>query len=320
MSNVHRLIFILIGLLILPASAFGLEIHLKSAAVAEGEFVTLGEVAQITPASDTARILGEQTLFRAPAPGETTVLSADKIKSSVLENDPALKDIHWSGAEQVRVQRDGITIGSKQIKKIIDDFLTAKRSFLPKEATVSFKPYSLPLPFVIPKGTLATEVIPADPQIIGSRSLTLIFRIDGRVVKNIAIQGELSAMAPVVIAAVDLPRGAILGSSDLQMAPFDLSKMRGTPCLNLQDLIGKRLKQPMRMGVPIDRGGLDIPPLVRRGDLITIEARKSGFVVTATGISRMNGSLDEVIRVQNTASHREIYCKVTGPDRAEVEF
>lgn len=320
MTTLRRLIVIMVGFLVLPSLAFGLEVHFKAKAIADGEFITLGDVAEITPASDTANILGEQTLFRAPAPGEAAVLDADAIKSAVLQNDPALKNVHWSGAEHVQVKRAGITIGSKQITKIIDDFLAAKRSFLPKEAQVSFKPYNLPLPFVIPQGTLATEVIPANPQIVGSRSLTLIFRIDGRVVKNIAIQGELTAVAPVAIAAVDLPRGAILAANDLQMAPCDLSKIQGTPCLDLSELLGKRLKRPMRMGVPIDRGGIDIPPLVRRGDLVTIAARTQGLVVTATGISRMNGSMGEVIRVQNTASQREVYCKVTGPDQAEVEF
>ncbi|HKK01744.1 MAG TPA: flagellar basal body P-ring formation chaperone FlgA [Desulfuromonadales bacterium] len=320
MTHARRLIFVLVALLVLPTTAFALDVHIKPTATAEGEFITLGELAKITPVSETAKILAEQTVLRAPAPGETTVLGVDKIRTAVLENAPGLKNVHWGGAKQVRVKRDGIKIDSKKITRIIDDFLASKSAFLPKSATVGFKPYSLPLPFVLPKGALKTEVIPADPRIIGSRSLTLIFRVDGRVVKNIAIQGELAAIAPVVIAAVDLPRGAILKADDLQMAPVDLSKMRGTPCLDLKELVGKRLVRPIRMGVPVDRGGLDIPPLVRRGDLITIQAQKGGLQVSATGISRMNGGLGQVIRARNTASHREIYCKVTGPDQAEVEF
>jgi flagella basal body P-ring formation protein FlgA len=317
-SMIRWIVAFLVCLLGFPSMVFGFEIRFKESAVAKGETITLAEVADLSPACATVQALKGQTLFHAPAPGEDAIYKADAIKTYLLQIDSGLQSARWSGAQEIRVKRAGIAIGPDKIHKIIDSFLQEKRAFLP-QAQIRFKPLSLPMPFVLPKGKLSYEVIPSDPQILGSRRFTLIFRVDGRVVENRAIRGELEAIAPVAIAAIDLRRGAVLASRDVQLASFDLAQLRN-PCLNLNELIGKRIKRSVKLGEPIARDIVEFPPMVKRGEVVTISARSGGLHITATGVAQRNGKEGELIKVRNTSSGRDILCKVSAQGEVEVEF
>ena len=309
---------LLVLLLGLPALGYGLEVKVLKKATVQGEVITLGEVAHISGHSDLERALAQQTLFRSPAPGRSADYSASDLRDYLVQSDPELARVRWTGAKTVHVTRAGITIGPGKIAVYIRDFIKRKRAFLPP-AQVSFQPSNPPLPFVLPEGKLTCDVIPANPRILGSHRFTLIFRVDGRVVKNMVVGGELRAVAKVAVAALDLPRGSVLSADDLQLAPLDLTTLR-SPCLSLKDLLGKRLKRSVRMGTAIDRSIVEFPPLVKRGDVVTITAQKGALAVTATGVAGRDGREGEVIPVRNTNSGRKILCKVTAPDNVQVEF
>jgi flagella basal body P-ring formation protein FlgA len=144
-------------------------------------------------------------------------------------------------------------------------------------------------------------------------------RSDGKVVKNMTLSVDLEALAPVAIAADDLPRGTILNPEDLRMVTMDLATLRN-PCLDAQELVGKKLRRLVRMGAPFIRSGLETPPMVKRGEMVTITASKGTLTVTARGLAQENGGEDDTIRVKNINSQKEIFCRVTAPSSVEVEL
>lgn len=211
-----------------------------------------------------------------------------------------------------------VMITPAQVRACLEDYLLGKKAFLP-QARIGFRSLELPGPFQVPAGTLSCEVHPSDPKILGSRRFTLIFRVDGQVVKNTALRGELEAIAPVVIAAGELRRGMILAQSDLNLAEMDLAGLRN-PCADPAELIGKKLKRSVRLGDPIDRQAVEFPAAINRGDLVTLTARKGALVLSATGVAREDGNAGETIVVRNNASQKDIRARVAGPGAVEVEF
>lgn len=318
MTWVKRTSLTLLLLSVFATTAFGLRIDLKPKAKVRGEMITLGDVATIRPDSSEARQLAGQALLRAPDPGERTVLSAEAIRSYFSRNHAQMDRCSWGGAGQVAVERVGITIGPDAIRHYLDQFIHEKQNLLP-QAEIRFKNLSLPLPFVLPKGKLRVEVVPSDPGILHSRRFTLIFRVDGRVEKNIAVGAELEAIAPVVVAAGDLRRGRILRPRDVNLAKLDLSTLHD-PCFSLKSVIGKKLQRSVRLGRPFHGRDVVAPAVVRRGQLVTITARKGSLCVTARGIARQNGAQGAMIKVLNSTSRKEILCQVSAPGRVKVEF
>ncbi len=298
-------------------TATALEIRFRSSATASGEILLLGEVADILPASE-AHVLESLTLLRAPAPGEDGVYAADDLRTYLVHSEPDLENSTWSGAERIRVHRAGITIDQARVTQIIEAYLKGKSSQLP-QAKLSFQLVGRVAPFVLPQGELDYEVIPADPRIIGSSRFTLIFRIDGRVVKNQSVRVDLKALASVAVATTELRRGQVILASDVQLADVDLGNVREA-CLDPDELVGKKARRTIRLGDVIERSYVEFPPLVKRGDLVSITAHKGALAITATGLAREDGKMGDTIKVRNTASQKEILCRVSAPGAVEVEF
>ncbi len=211
-----------------------------------------------------------------------------------------------------------VTVPPERVRAFLVDYLESKKDFLP-QARIGFRSLNLPAAFKVPAGKLTCEIIPSDPQILNSRRFSMIFRVDGEVVNNTSVRGELEAIAPVVVAAGELKRGTILSSFDLNMAEVDLTKVRH-PCFDAAELVGKKLKRSTDLGEPIDRQEIEFPPLIKRGDLVTITASRGALILTATGVARENGHAGQTISVRNNRSQKDILGKVVNPGAVEVEF
>ncbi len=223
-----------------------------------------------------------------------------------------------TGAAAQQVAPGSQILAPEEVRRLLEEYLAANRDRLPA-AEVRFRSLVLPEPMELPAGELQVEIVPSDPQLLGSRRFTLIVRVDGRVQRNLALRAELEALAPVAVAAQDLRRGTVLTREDIRLVTMDLAQLR-YPALDPQELVGKRTKRTLRLGEPFDRGGVEFPPLVRRGDLVTITGRGAGLVITATGIARADGEEGDFIRVRNSNSQREVLCRVAAPGEVEVEF
>lgn len=304
------LLFFLLG----ASGASALEISLRSDALVEDSMVTLGALAELD--QETAPFAGLQ-LMQSPDPGQERTLSAALIRQAVLQRAPELNQATWAGAQTVRVRRDGLVIDQPALEQLLSGYLRANRERLPK-ARIAFKNMQFPPSFVLPKGRLATEVIPADSRILGSRRFTVIFRVDGQVVRNLSLRGELEALASVVVAAADLDRGTILGNADLDLLEMDITSLRN-PCLDPGVVLGQKLKRPLRQGTPLDPATVEMPPVISRGETVTILLNQGTLSLTARGQALENGLQDETIRVRNNDSQRDISGRVAEPGVVIVE-
>ncbi len=223
-----------------------------------------------------------------------------------------------SPAQAPKAGPQGSRIDAAALRGILDAFLEQKRPFLP-QARIGFKSLTAPEPFVLPPGRMTTEVIPADPDLLHSRRFTVIFRVNGEVARNLVLRAELEAIAPVAVAAGDLQRGMLLTERDLNLAEVDLVEVR-QPCFDLRELVGKKLKRSVRLGEPLERSSVEFPPLVQRGEVVTLIARRGAVTVTARGEARQDGGQGETIRVRNLDSRRDLSGRVAGAGLIEMEF
>ncbi len=213
---------------------------------------------------------------------------------------------------------NSVTIDQNSIDRVLSDYIERNKSFLP-QAEIRLRNIQLAKPFTLPKGKLDIEVIPSDPAILKSHRFTLIFRVDGRVEKNIAVRAKLEAIAPVAVASGDLQRGSIINRRDINLVRMDIVPLRN-PSFDPKELIGKKVKRSLRLGKPIDRTSVEFPSLVKRGDIVSMVVRKGALTVTAKGVARRNGKKGAWIKVRNTNSQKEILCKVVAPGLVKVEI
>lgn len=313
MKKVILILCLLIGSVL---SANALEISFKANGAVDEATIRLGDLADFDQQTEMARALATLPVGQAPSPGEKSSLRAMDIKEFVLSSQKLPSDIRWTGSPIITVLRNGITIGPDKIQKIIANFIKKNQSQLP-EAEIRFIPDSLPLPFTLPIGELSYEVTPSNPGILGSSRLSIIFRIDDTVVKNMSVRGEIEALAQIVVCTGSLKRGEILRPQDLKTALMDISSI-DNPGFEPDDFIGKKLQRSLRAGSPVLLSMVEALPIVRRGERVKIEINSGPLHLTATGLAGSDGALDEMIQVRNINSNKMVYCRVAAPGLVEV--
>jgi len=209
-------------------------------------------------------------------------------------------------------------IDRQEMKQILDDYLVKQSSRLP-HIELRFKSIKLPSPYRIPVGQIRHQVIPAKPRIIGSRRMALMTRVDGQIQSNKSIRVEIEALAQIAVAAADLHRGEIITATDIEFNYQDVSRV-SSPIFTLDEVIGKRLKRSVRLGQPLARKLVEFPPVIKRGDLVVINAQSKGLLLTAAGKAKEDGRAGETILVVNSNSGKEVLCRVVAPGQVEVEF
>lgn len=295
-----------------------LDITFRTSATVSGASVTLGEIADLDSNSEMAKALAGQGVAASPDAGQKSVLDAGAIIRKLTGKITSADEINWGGAATVTVEREGVTITPRTVHGIIEAYLAEHAGELP-DARFTFTPKDPPLPFMVPTGDLQWEVTPSIPGIIGSNRFALIGRIDNQVVKNFSVRGVLEALAPVAVAVTNLRRGDMINEAQIQMEPRDLSTLRA-PCLQVQQVIGKTVIRGIKAGSVIDLASIEFPPVVKKGTLVKILGQKNGLQLTATGIAKTDGKQDQIIKVKNASSDKEIFCRVTAPGIVEVQL
>ncbi len=281
--------------------------------------VLLSDITSVSDKTPLARALGSQIVGTAPDPGLASVLDAREIISKIEKShNSKLAGIIWKGSPLITVSRESMTITAKQILQIIDDFIAQNTHQLP-DADISFIPESLPLPFEVPTGALSWDVVPSSPGVIGSSRFSIIFKVDDKVRKNFSVRGQTRAITPVVITTRRLKYGEIVTPEMLSVADRDISSVPSY-ARDISEVVGSVVKRNIIKGAVIGPEYVELPPVIRKGELVKIVVNQSGLVLTATGIARADGRKDEVIRVKNANSNKLIYCRVQAPGLVEVKI
>jgi flagella basal body P-ring formation protein FlgA len=311
-----RTLFVILLLLAFPEWSIAFEIAFKPAGQVDDAVIKLADVAECSEQTPLAEALASQPVGQAPAPGESTVLRAQDIKQYLASSQTLPDDLTWSGSATITISRTGTVVGPERVQALIAEFIDSNSHNLPK-AEITFVASALPLPFTLPKGDLSCEVIPSNPNILGSSRFSLIFKIDNRVAKNMSVRGKTEALAQVAVAAQPLKKGLILGPQHLRMAALDISALTN-PVFDAKDLLGMQLTRGLQTDAPVLAAMVENLPVVKRGQQVKIAIKSGALLLTATGLAYNDGKLDQMIKVQNISSSKIILGRVAGPGLVEV--
>lgn len=112
----------------------------------------------------------------------------------------------------------------------------------------------------------------------------------------------VAVVRPVVVTARSLARDTILAPGDVRLAEREVAGLAYGSFAAAEEVVGQRLRRDVAEGSILNPGLVLVPPLVRRGQEVLIEARSPGFSVRVAGVARRDGRLGETIPVQNISS------------------
>jgi flagellar basal body P-ring formation protein FlgA len=224
------------------------------------------------------------------------------------------------GAAGLAAERNGRLLTSGEMEEIFREIVLA-RTTLPRDKLRITDFTARPDRVTLPPGPLGYRLLnPAGADRPGRKTLQVVLLVAGREFDTVRMTAELRLYDLVVCATRNLARHALLTDDDLKVVELDIS-MLGSGLLTDPGLAtGRRLTTAVRPGMVLQARHLEEPPLVSRGDLVTIRARSGQLEVKAPGEARSTGARGELVRVKNLTSRRIIHAMVQGPGLVEVEF
>lgn len=211
------------------------------------------------------------------------------------------------------------TLTAKKVRAAVQDYILDRTRDSGME--IRIKRIAFEEDVVIPAGKIRYEFIaPRQWEGWGRTVLGLVIRVDDQLVKNMSIPVEVAALTDMVVALFPLPRGAVVEASDVSLQKRDLAEASGKVSFNLDDVLGKRVRVPIRANTPVRSDYLEKVPLVKNGQMVTIVAENGDLRVTATGMARGSGAEGELIMVQNMNSKKSVQARVIDAGTVAVNF
>jgi flagella basal body P-ring formation protein FlgA len=304
----------------LPGSALRAAgvVHVPAEVSVDGPVIALGEIAVFDGLSQPAQArLAARALGPAGAPASQQTLIGARVRQAIQSIDSGIQvdvpdriTVHRSGEKLVRA------VIQQRVERAIRHLMV-----WPSDA-VQFQQWALPDSMAAPAGFTRLLVGFRPSENFRARVPIQLELVDPQhpeqpgIVRSASV--EVEVRVPVGVAARNLNRGETLDRDALRFETRELRRLPDEVVMNLDQALGQQLVVAVREGAPLLFGYFAAADLVRRGDVLAVDASHGGLEVRMEARALEPGKLGQLIHAQNPASRREFQVEVTGPRTARL--
>ena len=294
-------------LLALPALADA-PVKLKNTVTISGATLSLADLVE-------GQALPTTPLFAAPAPGESGIISSDRVIIALKRVGVTVSD---KAPASIMITRTGRIIDQGTLKRTLTRALAEARHVpasniilagdtLPKALTVEQDSRA---PLEVASLTLdqTGKSYTADLIVADSPSLSQ---------RRVSVAGRYDAYGECAKLARSAKKGDVLTANDLVAERCALTGVSSAPAPRTT-LIGMALTDDFAAGTSIDPAKLVKPILVEKGSSVTLTYAAGGLRLLLRGRAMESGALGDTIAVTHPQTKRAIDALVTGQGTASV--
>ena len=295
-------------------------IRVHSQVEVENDEVLFGQIASIE--GNDAQLmqqLKEIIIGKAPSAGKTRQYEQRHIRKRLEQHRIDLAAVQLEMPQRVLISRSYVEIDQPKIKKIVTDYIIQNIS--PDNGMMRIKAVHVPDRVILSKGRIAYKVAaPRSRQLMGNCSLAVDFSVNGHSQKRIWATAQVEVLGPVVVTRKPLGRYKPISEDDIVVQTMDLANLPSNVLSDPEAVIGKRTKRAIGAQTPLRADVIELPPLVKRGDLVMIIVEAQGLKITVRGLVKKKGRLGERIPVVNVDSKKMLYARVIDSNTVKVDF
>ena len=151
----------------------------------------------------------------------------------------------------------------------------------------------------------------------GQRQNTVVIRCNDNPGWQLYLPVRIDEIVQTLVLRQNIASDSVLTANMLESTTRQRRYIRGNLVTDARSVIGAKTKRALSMGQILTFQDLC---LVCKGDVVTIAIDDKGLAVSVSGIATEDGSLGDVIPVQNRQSKRTIRAEVVGVNRVEIRF
>jgi flagella basal body P-ring formation protein FlgA len=110
----------------------------------------------------------------------------------------------------------------------------------------------------------------------------------------------------------------LIQADDVEWEQVATLSDRGDAVASLEALAGQETTRALRSGDTLHAPDIHQVPLIRRGDIVTVYARRTGISVRMEAKSQSEGTAGESVTLLTLDGRQKLYATVTGYHQAEV--
>ena len=295
-------------------------IELKADVQVDNDQILLGEIAHIKGGNqEFIHKLEKIVIGKAPLPGKTRIVGIKYIKLRLKQCKINLHHTKFNIPEQIKISRSVVEISKDKIRNIV--FQDLKKKIAQSNGRGKIKSISVSHNIVLPKGDISYQIAYLKNSLFSGREyIDVIFQVGIRFKKKIRVMVEVERLTEVIVTKRQLNRYTIINKKDLYSKIMDSEKIPANAITDLGDVIGKRTKRAIRPETILRADFIEFPPLVKRGDVVSIIAESNGIRITAIGQVKKKGHRGERLKVLNIDSNKVVYAKVLDANTVVVDF
>ena len=286
----------------------------------EGPDVLLGQIATIEGGDvQQVQFLKDLVLGKAPLPGNSRQFDRQQLMMRLKQHQIDLAAVILEAPPQIEVTRSHIKIQQAELEKIISNFVF---EHAPQEhRTVRIHQIQAPQSVILSKGQITYKVTgPRNRPLMGRCPIAIDFSVDGHVRKKVWAMATIEILGPVVVTRKPLGRFKPIREDDIEVQTLDLANLPTNVLSDPAEVLGKRTKRAIGPQTPLRADIIELPFLVRRGDMVVIVAESESIKITTLGQVKKKGRLGERIPVVNLDSKRILYARVVDANTVKVDF
>jgi flagella basal body P-ring formation protein FlgA len=314
-----NLLFILVLITHTSASAF-VKINLFESTDIESDKIILGEIGNISGDDDLqVEKVKNVVLGNAPLPGKNKKISRELVISRIKLSGIDLAKIQMISSDKVEIIRSSTTISPENIKKIVFSFLDKALPW--DRENVNLKDIRVTNDIILPKGNITYKVVfPPNTDYVGLTPLTVYFYVNGNFEKRLLVTVNIEVMSNIVVTRKPLGRYKLITEEDVCLKKMNLAKFPSNVITRYEDVLGKRTRRTIDSNVALRPDLVELPPLIKRGDIVKIIVESEGLKVTTLGKAKEMGRRGEMIKVINVDSTKAIYARVIDSNSVKVDY
>jgi flagella basal body P-ring formation protein FlgA len=287
-----------------------LSISLSEKSAVVGPEVTLGEVAQITGTNEAMiERVSRLVISRAAPAGERITISQAYIKVVLRREGFSLEDFTFGGVDKTEIltQSQDFSPG---------DLLPDIKAFVLKEIdepaeNVEVKLDGVNKKILLPAGKIKANFRPSfSGKYDGPILLTAELEVDSHLIRVLPLRLTVDIYHPAVVTTKRVEKGEKFTDENIALVREPNSKIMRGCFRQLSYVLGRTASMPLIPETVIRIDEIFDPPVVLRGRTVQAIVRFGNVELSVNARVIEDGKAGDVIRVENSDSHKVLRAKV----------
>jgi len=266
--------------------------------------IKLADIANVSSLNiedeDTVLALKNIDIAKSPQPGQKIKLTAQEILNKLQFNGVDLQQVGFSFQREMTIERAARLLSESEVRTAIESYLKSDK----KDVVLRDIRYRNNIKLA--PGITTLNISSYETKIIGHLGFNIEAKVKGEDAVNFTVMGIVDEWKELPVAARPIKKGSIIDESDIVMARLNIKSLPLDTASHNNELIGLEVEDNISVGEVFKRNKLVYPPVIRKGEAVTILYKKGLLSATATGIALEDAGDNEIIKVRNTSSKKII--------------